>query len=271
MIWLFALIIPVIPASAMTRGEYLVNVGGCVHCHTNKWYEPMAGQRRLDSPFGAFYPPNITPDLETGIGKWTEVDFFRAMRDGISPAGSPYYPAFPYRAYSAINDEDLRAIFEYLRSVPPINKERLAHEIEFPFDQRWLVNFWQLLYFSKPKPPESRGEYLVEALGHCTECHTPRNALGALEKSKWLSGSPVALGGWIAPNITPDLKTGLGAWSAKDWQIFLSSGVKPSGKTAGGEMAFVLRGLAELTDEDRAAMIQYLKNLSPIPGIMGTQ
>lgn len=261
MIWL-ALIFS--QAFAMSRGEYVLRVAGCVHCHTQSPSEPLAGGRRLATPFGTFFTPNISPDRETGIGAWTFEQFAKAVREGVSPSGTVYYPAFPYRSYARMSDEDVNELFNHLMSRPAFRRHNIAHELQFPYDYRWLINFWRLLFFGAQPDLPSRGAYLVEALGHCTECHTERNSMGGLKSAMWMGGSKEKLEGRVIPNITPDMETGLGAWSMFDWELFLTSGFRPNGSSVGGEMAFVVQGTAALTPEDRAAVIDYLMNLPPV-------
>ncbi len=263
MIWLLSLFITA-QAGTITRGEYIMQVAGCVHCHTAEFGQYLAGGRRLNTPFGAFYVPNITPDPETGIGKWTETQFYNAVRFGISPSGEYYYPAFPYRAYSQMTDEDIRELYNHLKTVPPVRNERRPHELAFPYNQRRLLFFWRQLFFSSERQALGRGAYLVEALAHCAECHTPRNLLGGLIDSMWMAGTNDPLEGLAIPNITPDRWTGLGTWTDKDWEIFISSGIRPDRSTVGGEMAFVVQGLAILTESDRRAVVDYLRSLRPV-------
>lgn len=255
-------------AFAMSKGEYLVRLGGCIHCHSSSFSEPLAGGRRLVTPFGDFYTPNITPDHETGIGRWSEEDFSNAL-DGKAPDGSLYYPVFPYRTYSNISAEDRAEMFRYLKSLKPIRKTNLPHEIGFPYDWRWLLNFWQTFYSSRAGKLPGRGAYLVEALAHCTECHTPRDRLGGLRQDRWLAGSSLQVEGVAPPNITPEPRTGLGNWSLEDWEKFLATGVRPSGRAVGGEMAWVIYQTSVLTPEDRKAVAEYLRGLKPVYNRVG--
>jgi len=260
----------------------MTRIAGCADCHTIDPQKPMAGGLKLPSPFGSFVTPNITFDNETGIGRWTEQDFVTALRYGKRPDGKLLYPAFPYRAYTKLRDEDLHAIFVYLKSLPPVHRENVPHDLSFPFDQRWLMNFWQELYFGtfsgdaeqkirrgvgefQPDPSKSdswnRGAYLVESASHCTECHTPRNRMGGLVSDQWMSGSDLL--GKTIPNITPDRETGK-PWTRDQWLRFLRSGYSPSYHTPGDEMADVIRNTSYLTKEDREAMVDYLMSLKPV-------
>ncbi len=170
------------------HGEYLVKAGGCLGCHTEEKKDAVrfAGGRALKTPFGTFYGPNITPHPQAGIGRWTEADFVRAMREGVRPDGANLFPAFPYPSFTKITDTDLRDLWAYLRTLPPSDKASKPHDLKAPFGWRWLVTPWKWLYFepdpfrpdSAASPAVNRGAYLVAALGHCGECHTPRNRLG---------------------------------------------------------------------------------------------
>src|SRR5688572_24400931 len=174
------------------RGEYLAKAGGCLGCHTEerKDAQPYAGGRALKTPFGTFYGPNITPHAEAGIGRWSQADFTRALREGRRPDGAHYFPAFPYASFTRIGDADLRDLFAYFRSLKPSPQASRPHELGFFFRWRFLLVFWKWLFFSpgplEPEPGKSaqfnRGRYLVDALGHCGECHTPRNWLGGQKK-----------------------------------------------------------------------------------------
>ncbi|MBN2701923.1 MAG: cytochrome c [Methylothermaceae bacterium] len=255
----------------LARGENLFFIGGCGHCHTAEDGPMLAGGDPLKTPFGTFYPPNITPDPETGIGNWSEKDLTRALREGISPHGQPYYPAFPFISYTLMKDEDLTALKAYLDTVPPIRHQTPAQELSFPFSVRSGLWGWRWLFFRpgrfQPDPMRSaqwnRGAYLVQGPGHCGECHTPRNWMGALDRSRAYAGS--VLGELNAPNITPDPEYGIGEWSETDLLYFFETGMKPDGDTASGEMAKVIRkGISKLPEEDLRAIIEYLQSLPPI-------
>lgn len=258
--------------SDIEQGEYLVKIAGCADCHTAQADQPMAGGYRLETPFGDFFSPNITPDRATGIGLWSEEDFRNALRSGVSPSGRVYYPAFPYRSFSKISDEDIRKMYLYLKSLQPIHRVNRPHQLNPPYNQRWLMHFWKLLFFRRgplnadPSKSEqwNRGAYLAEALSHCAECHTPRNFLGGLKTSEWMAGSDATLGGRAVPNITPDETTGLASWSKEDWLRFLSSGYTPQFGTPAAEMADVIQNTSSLTKEDREALVEYLISLPPV-------
>ena len=202
---------------AVARGAYLVRAGGCFSCHTAADGQSLAGGRPLATPFGTFYSPNITPDRETGIGGWTDAQFLRALREGVRPDGANYFPVFPYPSFTGITDADALAIKAYLFSVPAIRQANRPHDVSFPFSWRFLQNGWKLLYFTEgpfqpnPKQTEAynRGAYLVTALAHCGECHTPRNVFGAVDSSRRLSGTADGSDAQAVPNMTPDPATGI--------------------------------------------------------------
>lgn len=252
------------------KGRYVAIAAGCMGCHTDTaaGAVPYAGGRRLDTPFGAFYGPNITPHRDAGLGKWTEADFRRALRLGERPDGAHYYPAFPYSSFTAMTDADVSDLWAYLRSLAPASRANQAHELRFPFNQRFLVRLWKWLFFT-PKPfvanPQApaqvnRGAYLVNALGHCVECHTPRNFLGALKKDRWLAGGKLPDG--EAPNLTP---VRLKKWNDAELREFLRTGATPEGDAASDVMYEVIRNTtSQLSAEDVAALIAYLRALPPL-------
>lgn len=256
------------------KGEYLAKAGGCKACHTENKKDavPYAGGRELKTPFGTFYGPNITPDPDAGIGRWSEADFKRAMRLGERPDGAHYFPSFPYPSFTGITDSDLRDLWAYLRTVAPSKRANRAHDLSFPYSVRALVAGWKLQYF-KPGPfvgdparpaAVNRGAYLVQALSHCGECHTPRNALGGPIRDRFLAGTkklPDGAGG--APNLTP---TRLKKLSDGELKYFLESGLYPDGDVTAESMGEVVRNTtSQLTPEDLAAMIAYLRTLPPLP------
>jgi len=253
------------------RGQYLVKAGGCVACHTDDkaGAPPLAGGRALATPFGTFYGPNITPHEEAGIGRWTEADFVRAMREGKRPDGANYFPAFPYPSYTKITDGDLRDLWAYLRTVPPSARANRPHDLRFPFGWRALVSVWRRLFFTPgPYTPDphaapavNRGAYLVQALGHCGECHTPRNFLGGPSHDRHLAGG-MGPDGKRVPNLTP---TRLGSWSDDELREVLITGITPDGDIVAKTMAEVVRNTtSQLTPPDLDALIAYLRSLPPI-------
>jgi len=259
----------------VARGEYLVHVAGCITCHTMKDSKgPMlAGGRAIHSPYGDFYSSNITPDKETGIGDWSDADFVRALRHGKSPEKKTYYPAFPYAAYTHMRYQDMLDIKAYIFSTPPVRKENRDHNIRFPFSWRFTIQPWRWLFFSpgeeKSVPAtqtlEARGRYIVEVLGHCGECHTPRNMVGGLKRGRPLAGTRYGPGGRSVPNITPDRETGIGNWSSGDFLFFFKTGLKPDGDDIQGDMREVVEGgLRHLNEADMRATAAYLKSLPAV-------
>lgn len=268
------------------RGELVFNIGGCTSCHSTKDGPRLAGGDPIVTEFGTFYAPNITSDREQGIGGWSEADFARAMREGRSPEGAPYYPAFPFTSYTRMTDEDLRALKAYLDSVPPAAQPSRPHELKFPYDQRWGMRLWQAAFFEPerfaPDPARdaawNRGAYLVEGPGHCNECHTPRNFAGVLQRDRAFAGAPAPArsegqpgtdggakpqgsGGGV-PNISGDPAKGLGNWGEQEIVNALSIGMLPDGDFMGGEMAKVVNNAtSKLPSEDLAAIATYLKSL----------
>jgi mono/diheme cytochrome c family protein len=252
---------------AVARGEYLVRAGGCFSCHTVAGEEKLAGGRALATPFGTFYSPNITPDPETGIGRWTDAQFLRALREGVRPDGANYFPVFPYPSFTGITDDDALAIKAYLFSLPQVRRQNRPHEVPFPFSWRFLQTGWKLLFFTpgpfQPAPDRSvaynRGAYLVTALAHCGECHTPRNFLGALRSSQRLAGTPDGPDGQLAPNITPEPDTGIGKWEKEDVVELLKTGITPEQSKVKGAMRETIDdGLKYLSDSDLEAIADYL-------------
>ncbi len=277
----FAIVIaaPSAYASAETenaaRGKYLMRAAGCITCHTMKDGNgpALAGGRAIHSPYGDFYSSNITPDLETGIGDWSDADFVRALRHGESPEGRTYYPAFPYAAYTHMRRQDMLDIKAYLFTTLPVRKENRDHDIRFPFSWRLSIHPWRWLFFSpgkenavpEPETPEARGRYLVEVLGHCGECHTPRNMVGGLKSGRQFAGTRYGPGGHSVPNITPDRETGIGDWTSGDLLFFFKTGLKPDGDDVQGDMREVIEsGLRHLSDVDMRAIAAYLKSMPAI-------
>jgi mono/diheme cytochrome c family protein len=256
------------------QGEYLLRAGGCVSCHTEKTDGApfLAGGRAIESPFGTFYGPNITPDPETGIGGWSEEDFARALRHGISPGGRHYYPAFPYTSYTRMRPEDIAALWAYLQTVEPVRRENREHELVWYAGFRPGLRLWKFLHFRpgefEPRPEATdewnRGAYLSRALAHCAECHSPRTRTGGLDPQRLYAGAMMG-GGDAVPNITPDRETGIGRWRAGHLMRYLDLGMDPDGDFAGGAMGDVIsEGTSHLTDEDRRALVVYLRALDPI-------
>jgi mono/diheme cytochrome c family protein len=258
----------------LANGLTTFNAGGCSSCHAVP-NQPdrlkLGGGLPIPSPFGTFNVPNISPDPKDGIGRWSEADFVTAVLKGTSPAGVHYFPAFPYTSYRHAKVEDVRDLFVYLKTLAPVPGKARDHDLPFPFDIRRIVGVWKFLFMDgKPYQPDAsrsapwnRGAYLVNSLGHCAECHSPRNFLGGIISAQRFAGGPNPEGeGWV-PNIT---QKGLDEWSVKDIAYFLETGQMPDGDSAGGAMARVIKNTSQLTPEDRAAMAEYLKSLPAVEG-----
>jgi mono/diheme cytochrome c family protein len=259
---------PTASADLVKRGEYLARAGDCTSCHTKPGGTPYAGGLRIKTPFGDILTPNITPDPATGIGSWTANDFYTVLHDGVSKRVGDLYPAMPYTFYTKVTREDSDAIFAYLRSLPPVNNAVDVNQLRWPFDIRWSMLAWRELYFTegtyKPDPawgPEwNRGAYLVEGLGHCSACHSPRNWMGAIEKDKAFTGA--SIDGWFALNLTENWRTGLGQWNIDQIVSFLKKGAAKGKSTSLGDMHEVVHNsLSYLSDADLRAMATYLKTL----------
>ncbi|MDL2406959.1 cytochrome c [Rhizobium calliandrae] len=259
------------PAAIVARGEYLARAGDCISCHTVPGGTPFVGGRAFTLPFGVIYSTNITPDNETGIGAWTDDQFVRAVHEGISKDGEHLYPAFPYASYTQISREDVLAIKAYLFSMPPVHQPRTANSLSFPFNQRWGMAFWNALNLDaarfKPDPGKSaewnRGNYLANALGHCGECHTPRNVTFGLQASRMFSGAEIE--GWRAYNASADAALGIGDWSMQELEQFLKTGHAENRGSASGPMEEVVRlSLSHLNDQDIHSLAVYLKDTAPV-------
>lgn len=250
-------------------GKALVEAGDCAGCHTADPAKPFAGGKRIDTPFGAIYAPNLTPDRDTGIGAWTDADFTRAVRHGIAPDGSNYYPAFPYPYFTKMTKDDTLAIRAYLGTLAPVASRNKPPELRWPFGYRGLMRIWNAFYFTpglfEPDQSQSaawnRGGYLVTGLGHCGACHTPKSYFGADKTAQALSGNEV--GGWYAPRLDGATRTGLKSWSARDIAEYLQSG-RNAKSHAGGPMAEVIvNSTSKMSDADVQAIAIYLKSLPP--------
>jgi len=279
----------VVPASALPsytpnvdNGRTMFAIGGCASCHAVPNSDPdkvdrtrLGGGLALNSPFGTFYVPNISPNPKDGIGNWSEANFVTALWKGTSPNDNNLYPAFPYTSFQHMQLDDVRDLFAYLKTLPAVPGKVRRHDLSFPFNERRLLGGWKLLFLRggpfEPDPAKSaqynRGAYLVNGPGHCAECHSPRNVLGGVIDSERFAGGPSPDGqGWV-PNITPaGLQHGEVVWSEKDIASFLSDGMMPSGDFAGGPMADVVRNTALLSADDRAAIAAYIAALPPVQG-----
>jgi mono/diheme cytochrome c family protein len=253
----------------INRGEYLARAGDCVACHTAPTGREFAGGRAMPTPFGNLYVPNITPDDDTGIGKWSADDFYRMMHTGISRDGALLYPAMPFASYTKVTRGDSDAIYAYLMSVPPVRQQNRPHELRFPYNRRDLLIGWRALYFKEgeyvPDPNQSaqwnRGAYLVQGLGHCAMCHTAINALGGSSESKAFEGGMIPNQNWYAPSLTSNREAGLGEWSIKDITDLLQVGISNRATVYGPMAEVVYNSLQYLSDEDVEAMAVYLKAL----------
>jgi mono/diheme cytochrome c family protein len=249
------------------RGRYLAITSDCVSCHTVPGGRPFAGGRPIETPFGNIVAPNITPDLETGIGAWSEGAFDAAVRKGVRPNGARLYPAMPYNAYTKMSRDDVRAIRAYLNSVDPVRNAVIADTLPFPFNIRATMRIWDALYFQqgefKPDPSKSaewnRGAFLVDGPAHCGACHTPKTLLGGDRADLYLQGA--YLQGWSAPDITNDKRTGLGNWSEQDIASYLKTGHNGITAATGPMAEAVSLSTSHMTDADTQAIASYLKSL----------
>lgn len=257
----------------VARGELAFAAAGCASCHMAEGAQGpdklvLSGGQRFATDFGTFVAPNISSDPVAGIGSWSVTDLANAVTRGVSPDGAHYYPAFPYDSYKGMAPQDLADIHAYLATLPADATPSQPHDLGFPFTLRRGLGLWKLA-FARPDTvldlpdltePELRGRYLVETMGHCAECHTPRNALGALDTARWLAGGPDASGRHSIPNITP----GALEWDAGEIVEYLTSGFTPDYDSAGGHMALVVENYAQLPEADRAAVAAYLKRVPAV-------
>tara|TARA_B100001765_G_scaffold210470_1_gene171779 strand:+ start:367 stop:1563 length:1197 start_codon:yes stop_codon:yes gene_type:complete len=262
-------------STQIERGKYLALAGNCASCHTTENGEFMAGGLPFETPFGKIYSTNITPDSGTGIGNWTGEQFLDSMRRGVRPNGEHLYPVFPYTAFTKITNEDVAALFAYLKSIPAIRQETKENEVSFPFNQRWLMSVWKMVYFDervyetdKSKSAEwNRGAYLVNALAHCSACHSPRNLLGAENSDMAMTGGvffdKVPSGSvrpWSSPNLT-SAPSGLGLWVHEEVTAYLRTGRNSFVETFGPMNEVIMNSTRNLNDGDVNAMVVYLKSL----------
>ncbi|WP_231602667.1 cytochrome c [Herbaspirillum chlorophenolicum] len=256
----------------MSRGEYLARAADCIACHTARGGKPYAGGRAFHLPFGTIYATNLTPDEETGLGKWSDEAFIRAVRQGVGSQGH-LYPAMPYTSYAAMSRDDVLAIKKYLSTLEPVKQAPPATTLSFPFNQRWGMEAWNLVFFREKRfvTNESegtlwnRGAYLATALGHCGECHTPRNAGFAMKSKDYLSGAEIE--GWKAYNTTQDQAYGIGAWSDEQLRGYLSTGHAPGRSSAAGPMAEVVEhSLQYMTPSDINSLVAYMRQVAPATG-----
>jgi mono/diheme cytochrome c family protein len=267
------------PGELVARGEYLVTAGNCASCHTTQDGAFMSGGLPFRTPFGTIYSTNITPDPLTGIGNWSEVDFLNSLRHGVRPDGDHLYPAFPYTAYTKASDDDILAMFAYLKSIKPVRITPPQNDLVFPFNYRPLMAFWKLLYFQpgvyEVREDQSeqwnRGAYLVEALAHCSACHSPRNSLGAERAAAHMGGGEFLdlvarehYRPWSAPNLTAT-ERGLALWSEQDLADYLKTARNDMLESFGPMNEVIINSTRYLEAQDIRAMVTYLKNLPAVP------
>ncbi|GGF20624.1 cytochrome c [Aliidongia dinghuensis] len=258
-------------ADMIARGKSLAEAGDCIACHTQPGGQLFAGGRPMATPFGTIYTSNISPDPDTGIGKWSADDFYGVMHTGRFPDGSLLYPAMPFGAYTQVTRADSDAIFAYLKSVPPVKLADRPHDLRFPYNNRSLILGWRTLFFKEgefqPDPAKSdewnRGAYLVQGLGHCSMCHTAINALGGSSESEAFQGGLIPMQDWYAPSLTSNKEAGLGDWDLQDITDLLKSGISRRGAVYGPMAEVVYDSLQYLSDDDIKAMAIYLKALAP--------
>jgi mono/diheme cytochrome c family protein len=256
--------------SQVQRGEYLARAGDCIACHTVPTGRLFAGGLAMPTPFGTLYSTNITPDPETGIGKWNADQFYQVMHSGRSPDSGLIYPAMPFASYTKVTRADSDAIFAYLQTIPAVRQQDRPNDLRFPYNNRALILGWRTLFFNegeyKPNPLQSaewnRGAYLVEGLGHCGMCHTPINALGGNSETQKFQGGLIPMQNWYAPSLTSNQEAGLGDWSIEDIIQYLRTGKSKRGIVYGPMAEVVYNSLQYLTDKDVRAMAVYLKSLA---------
>ncbi|NUZ04479.1 cytochrome c [Schlegelella sp. ID0723] len=258
-------------AASVERGRYLAAAGNCVSCHTVSGGAPLAGGRAIETPFGAVYAPNLTPDPDSGLGRWSAGEFWRAMHNGRSRDGRLLYPAFPYPNYTRVTRADSDAIYAYLMSLPPTRSATPTNELRFPFNLQASLAVWRALYFrpgtfsaDTTKSAEwNRGAYLVEGLAHCGACHAPRNALGATRRSVGLAGGLIPVQNWYAPSLTSNAEAGVGDWSIAEIVNLLQHGLSARGIVTGPMAEVVQNSTQYLGSADLGAVATYLKSIAP--------
>lgn len=256
----------------VARGSYLARAGNCMACHTERGGAPYAGGRAIDTPFGTLYAGNLTPDA-TGLKDWSSGHFWRALHHGRSRDGRLLYPAFPYPNYTRVTRDDSDALFAYLRSLPPVARPNTPHALRWPYSTQPALAVWRALYFSpgehvddQAKGAEwNRGAYLVQGLGHCSACHTARNALGASPDVMDLSGGMIPMQNWYAPSLASAGEAGVAAWRVQDIARLLQTGAAPGATVLGPMAEVVMQSTQHLSGEDLRAMAVYLKELPQAP------
>ncbi|MGH7354412.1 MAG: c-type cytochrome [Candidatus Rokuibacteriota bacterium] len=259
----------------IARGKYVFGATGGCGCHTVPKQTVNVGGRRYDGPFGTVYSTNITPDRDTGIGSWTDEQIVTAIRAGRRPNGERLLPVHPFTVFNGMAAEDLKALVTYLRSLPAVKRANQPKRITVPFFESVFLPAWLAAFAAHETPPPAapkdglaRGEYLVRAVGHCGECHTPRTLTMASDTSRFLAGTPTGPENSPVPNITPDPDTGIGRWSEEEIAWYLATGNRPDGDVAGGLMGEVIEGTTagykDLTKADLAAIAKYLKSIPAV-------
>ena len=262
---------PASTAEHAVRGAQLALAGNCASCHTARGGPRYAGGRPIETPFGTAYAGNLTPDLDTGLGRWTAADFWRALHHGRGKDGRRLLPAFPYTSFTQITRADSDALFAHLRSLPAVQRANTPHALRWPYGTPLAQALWRALYFkpgtTPPDPTQSadwnRGAYLVRGLGHCTACHGARDALGGQHASSAMKGSHLSHGGWYAPSLADAAEAGVGHWPLDEVLQWLRSGVSAHGTAQGPMAEVVVRSTQYLPDADLRAMAVYLRSLSP--------
>jgi mono/diheme cytochrome c family protein len=256
--------------SSIARGAYLARVGNCAACHTERGGLAFAGGRAIDTPFGTVYASNLTPDPATGIGRWSRDEFWRALHNGRSRDGRLLYPAFPYTNYTLVSLEDANAIFDFLRSLPPVARANTPHRLRWPYSTQAALAIWRALYFTPASGKDEeqagsaqlkRGAYLVGGLGHCGACHTTRNVMGASSDMMDLSGGVIPMQNWYAPSLASRSEAGVADWDLAQITRLLQTGLAPRGAVLGPMAEVVLQSTQYIAPADLRAMAVYLKSL----------
>ena len=268
---------PVPTPEMIRRGAYIARAGNCMGCHTTRGGTPFAGGLAINTPFGAVYTSNLTPDREQGLGQWTQADFWHALHNGRSRSGRLLYPAFPYPNYTKVTREDSDALFAYLQTLPASTQPNRPHELRWPYDTQPALAVWRAMYFSpgvyeadaRKSPEWNRGAYLVQGLGHCSACHTPRNPLGATDAALSLSGGLIAMQNWYAPSLTSPAEAGVADWDTQHIVSLLRTGTSARGAVTGPMAQVVLGSTQHLSAADLTAMATFLKALpqSEVPAV----
>lgn len=260
---------------SVARGAYLARAGNCAACHTDRGGQPFAGGKGIETPFGTVYASNLTPDADTGLGRWSAAHFWRAMHHGRSSDGRLLYPAFPYPSYTQVTREDADALFAFLRSQPPVAQANRPHDLRFPFNTQAALAVWRALFFRaeafEPRTDRSaqwnRGAYLVQGLGHCVACHSTRNALGATGDALELDGGLIPMQRWYAPSLVAADEASVAAWDTQRVVDLLRTGTSAHGSVMGPMAEVVFRSTQHLTDDDLRSMALFLQDLPQTPPV----